>query len=103
MPGDAEPLKPDCAAQRLHTFVLDVHEEPDTLMRVLGPFAVQEARITGIRLDPGPAGLSIAIEASGMSPERAELIARRLDGLAAVRRVGHGWRSIPYALPKETG
>lgn len=99
---DAKPLKRPCDA-RLHTFVVDVHEQPDTLIRVLGPFAVQEARITAIRLDPGPAGLSIAIEASGVSDDRAQLIARRLDGLAAVRRVGLGWRGAPYALPKETG
>lgn len=99
---DAKPLKRPCDA-RLHTFVVDVHEQPDTLIRVLGPFAVQEARITSIRLDPGPAGLSIAIEASGVSDDRAQLIARRLDGLAAVRRVGLGWRGAPYALPKETG
>lgn len=102
MPGDAKPLK-RLDGDRLHTFVVEVHEKPDTLIRVLGPFAVQEARITGIRLDPGPAGLSIAIEASGVSAERAQLIARRLDGLAAVRSVGLGWRSAPYALPKETG
>ena len=102
MPDDAKPLKPDGVADRLHTFVVDVHEEADTLIRVLGPFAVQEARIMGIRLDPGPAGLSIAIEASGVTPERAELIARRLGGLAAVRCVGHGWRNAPYAFPKET-
>ena len=103
MPDDAKPSKRACPAGRLHTFIVDVHEEPDTLMRVLGPFAVQEARITGIRLDPSPVGLSIAIEASGLSPERADLIARRLGSLAAVRRVGLGWRDAPYALPKETG
>ncbi len=103
MPDDAKPLKPACGSGRLHTFVVEVDEAADTLIRVLGPFAVQEARITGLRLDPGPAGLSIAIEASGVTPERAELIARRLDALAAVRRVGLGWRSDPYAFPKETG
>lgn len=102
MPDDADPLKRE-THDRLHTFVVDAHEESDTLIRVLGPFAVQEARITGIRLDATPRGLSIAIEASGVSSERAELIARRLDGLAAVRSVGLGWRHVPYALPKETG
>ncbi|MDO9338445.1 MAG: hypothetical protein Q7T61_18785 [Caulobacter sp.] len=102
MPDDAEPLKRP-GEDRLHTFVVDVHEQVDTLIRVLGPFAVQEARITSIRLDPGPAGLSIAIEARGVSAERAALIARRLDSLAAVRRVGLGWRDAPYPLPKETG
>jgi hypothetical protein len=78
---------------RLHTFVIEAAEEHDLLMRVLGPFAVQEARIDAIRLDRDDRGVSIAIEASGVSDQRAALIARRLDGLAAVRSVGLGWRS----------
>jgi len=86
-----DPAKPVCG--RLHTFVVETAPETDILMRVLGPFAVQEAVIAGIRLDHGQDGLSIFIEASGISQTRAELIGRRLEALAAVRQVGRGWRN----------
>ncbi|MBI1405354.1 MAG: hypothetical protein GC145_04425 [Caulobacter sp.] len=77
---------------RLHTFVVAAAAESDILIRVLGPFAVQEATIADIRLDRRAGGLVIAIEASGVSDARAELIGRRLEALAAVRSVGRGWR-----------
>jgi ACT domain-containing protein len=76
-----------------HTFIVEVADDPGMLIRVLGPFAVQEAQITAIRLDHGARGVSIAIEASGVTADRAALIARRLQGLAAVRAVGLGWKS----------
>lgn len=86
-----EAARPDDG--RLHTFVVEAAAGTDVLLRVLGPFAVQEAVITDIRLDHRAGGLSIAIEAAGVSEARAALIGRRLEGLAAVRRVGRGWRA----------
>jgi hypothetical protein len=38
---------------------------------------------------------SILIEASGVSDERADLIARQLEALISVRSIGLGWRSAP--------
>lgn len=81
-----------------HTFVVEAAGEPDVLMRVLGPFAVQEATITDLRLDRRDDTLRLFIEAGGVGDDRAALIARRLEGLAAVRGVAFGWRSadLPY-------
>lgn len=79
---------------RVHTFVVETVSAPDILMRVLAPFAVQEATISGIRLDHHDPGLSITIEAEGVSEARAALIGRRLEALAAVRGVGRGWRGV---------
>ena len=89
---DEDPLK-------RHTFVVEAAGEPDVLLRVLGPFAVQEATITDLRLDRTGGSVSLFIEACGMGDDRALLIARRLEGLAAVRGVAFGWRNADRPYP----
>ncbi|HYE46173.1 MAG TPA: hypothetical protein VEA44_10420 [Caulobacter sp.] len=89
---DEDPLK-------RHTFVVEAAGGPDVLLRVLGPFALQEATITDLRLDRRADAVSLFIEASGVTDARAALIARRLEGLAAVRGVGLGWRSGDRSYP----
>lgn len=82
-----------------HTFVVEAAGEPDVLLRVLGPFALQEATITDLRLDRQANALRLFIEASGVGDDRAALIARRLERLAAVRGVAFGWRSADRPYP----
>ncbi|MBX3481129.1 MAG: hypothetical protein KF842_12080 [Caulobacter sp.] len=94
---DDKPESDKSEPDKLHTFVVETVAAPDILMRVLAPFAVQEAMITDIRIDHLSPGLSIAIEAAGVSEARAALIGRRLEALAAVRAVGRGWRGLPPA------
>ncbi len=87
-----EPGKP---GDRQRLFLIETGREGDALIRILGPFAAQSARITDIRLDSQDARQTILIEASGVSDERADLIARQLEALISVRSIGLGWRSMP--------
>ena len=87
-----EPGKP---GERQRLFLIEAGREADVLIRILGPFATQSAQITDIRLDSQDERQSILIEASGVSDERADLIARQLEALISVRSIGLGWRSAP--------
>jgi hypothetical protein len=78
---------------RRHCFVVEALDAPDTLVRVLTPFAVQGARLTGVVLDPAPGALAIRIEADGLDSKRADTLLRRLRGLPAVTAVALGWRT----------
>ena len=80
---------------RQRLFLIETGREADALILVLGPFAAQAAQINGIRLDRQGERQSIHIEASGVSDERASLIARQLEALISVRSIGLGWRSAP--------
>lgn len=77
---------------RRHCFVVDAVEAPDTLVRVLTPFAVQGARLMSVVLGRAGAGLQIRVEADGLDDERAETLTRRLRGLPSVEAVAVGWR-----------
>lgn len=74
-------------------FLIEAHAEPDALARVLNPFAVQGADLAEAVLSRSHDGLTIRIEAEGLTADRAETLLRRLQGLAAVRRAGLGWRT----------
>ncbi|MDH4385710.1 MAG: hypothetical protein QE280_09710 [Caulobacter sp.] len=80
---------------RQRLFLIETGHEADSLIRILRPFATQEAQIIGIRLDRQGEGQSILIEARGVSDERAAVIARQLEALVSVRSIGLGWKSMP--------
>jgi hypothetical protein len=74
-------------------FLVEAHAVPDALLRVLDPFAVQGAELAEAMLTRDADGVTIRLEAEGLTPERAEGLLRRLQRLAAVRRAGMGWRA----------
>ena len=82
---------------RRHCFVVEAADEFDALVRVLTPFAVQEARLANVTLDQGPHGLRIRIEADGLSSQRAETLLQRLRGMPVVLGVAIGWRQPQMA------
>ena len=84
-------------AHRRHCFVVEAADEFDALVRVLTPFAVQEAQLSSVTLDHGPHGLRIRIEADGLSSQRAETLLQRLRGMPVVLGVAIGWRQPQVA------
>lgn len=80
-------------AGRRYAFVIEAAAAPDTLARVLTLFAVQPLTLASVSMAQGDAGCFIRIEADGLDGDRAQTLLRRLDGLAAVQRVGLGWRT----------
>ena len=88
--------EPGQSGQRRRLFLIKADDGTDRLIRLLGPFAAQSARITEIRLEgPGQPGegQSILIEAIGVCEERAALIAGQLGALPWVSAIGLGWKS----------
>jgi hypothetical protein len=80
---------------RRHCFLVETHDAPDALVRVLTLFAVQGADLAAVGLTRAQAGLSIRIEADGLGEGRAELLVARLGGLpscAASAWAGAAWR-----------
>ncbi|MBQ1542197.1 hypothetical protein C5708_15875 [Caulobacter sp. CCUG 60055] len=80
------------AAVRRYWFILYVHDEPDALMRVLGPFTVRQVRLSGVTLDRQGEVVCIQIEVEAVAPALADRLARLLEGMPVVRGVGLGWR-----------
>lgn len=79
------------------TFLVEAAAGPDLLVRVLGPFALNEAEVTDIRLERRAAAVSLVIETVELGEDRTERIAGRLRALPAVRSVGTGWRAAPIS------
>lgn len=86
------------AAEARHTFLVEAHAEIDILVRVLGPFAVQGARIVGAELTEREGQVAIRIEVMDLAVGRAELLMTRLRALPAVIGVGLGWRAAARVL-----
>ena len=76
-------------------FIVDAPDSDDALMRVLGCFAVQQARLVDTRAVVDGARLSMRIVAQGLSPGRVELLRRRISELPLSATVSVGWRSRP--------
>ena len=74
-----------------HLFILETRNEDDALLRVLGCFAVQQARLLETRAVADGAMLSMRIVARGLSPNRAELLRHRLCELPLSAQVSVGW------------
>ena len=78
-------------------FIVDAPDRDDALMRVLGCFAVQQARLVETRAVVHGARLSMRIVAQGLSPRRVELLRRRISELPLAATVSVGWRSCKVA------
>ncbi len=75
------------------TFLIEALPQGDILLRVLGPFAVQGARVLVMEAAQGADRTSIRIEVGDMDADTAAQLADRLQGMPAVRAVGVGWRA----------
>jgi putative lipoic acid-binding regulatory protein len=82
---------------RRHCFVVEAREAPDTLVRLLTPFAVQAAALTGVVSSAAGGVLSVRIEVDGLPAERADRLLRQLRGMPVVLGVALGWRSLAIA------
>lgn len=82
---------------RRYGFVVEACAEPDALVRVLTPFAVQGAVLSEVSLVRGERGLSIRLETEGLDEDRAALLLQRLKNLPVVIRAGLGWRAVASA------
>jgi hypothetical protein len=71
----------------LNTFVVEIDDAPDALIRVLGAFAVQQARFAGVRHDAVLGRARTVVEVTGLDAARARLLAARLAQMACVRDV----------------
>jgi len=74
-------------------FFIEAHDETDALIRVLTPLAVQGAQLVQVSQGRAAEGVSIYVEAQGLSAGRAETVLRRLQGMPVVLRVAMGWRT----------
>jgi hypothetical protein len=68
-------------------FRIEADPDLDVLLRILGPFAVQGAQLVDVRHVLTEAGAWTVIEATGLEPERAELLRLRLLQVPSVRGV----------------
>ncbi|MDB5432782.1 MAG: hypothetical protein JWP35_3898 [Caulobacter sp.] len=76
-----------------HVFLIEMDAAPDALMRALGPFALHDASVTGLELNHRGERMELRVEATGVCPEVAAHLGRKLDALPMVRGVGLGWRA----------
>lgn len=76
-----------------HVFLIEMDAAPDALLRVLGPFALQGAMVTGLDLNRREGRMELRIEAEGVEAQAADQLGRRLEALPIVRTVGVGWRA----------
>ena len=76
-------------------FLIEMEGGADALLRVLGPFAVQGATVTGLDLRTSPGGVELRIEAGGLGEQPALQLGAKLRGLPVVRTVGLGWLAGP--------
>jgi len=86
----ADPVLAAAPLRRL--FVIEADGAADALLRILEPFALQQARLATVAMEPAGGGLQVRIEADDLCDQRAERLRRRLEALPAVRSVALGWR-----------
>lgn len=90
----ASPLPaPPAAIPLRRLFVIETDGAADALLRVLEPFALQQASLALVEMAPADGALRIRIEADALCDQRADRLRRRLEGLPAVRSVALGWRA----------
>ena len=81
---------PPAPARR--TFLIEAQAGADVVLRVLGPFAVQDVDILTMEASRDLGRISIRIEAGGLAEATAQGLADRLRAMPAVTGVGLGWR-----------
>jgi hypothetical protein len=88
---------PPAAAQasttgRRHLFLIECPDDPDALVRLLGLFAVQQARLLTVAANAAAGRLAARIEVEGLSQDRAHHLCLRLRALPLATTVSLGWR-----------
>ena len=85
----------DCAWGRAErrTFLIEASPETDILLRVLGLFAVRDARVLTLEAAESAEQTSIRIEVGAIDADAAGRLVARLREMPAVRTVGAGWRA----------
>jgi hypothetical protein len=86
-----------------HVFLVEGLDAVDALLRVLGPFAVQSARLAEVRFEVENGRIAVRVEAEGLSQDRADCLRRRLQQLPVVTAVSLGWRGTGQTSPLATG
>ena len=79
-------------AQSGYEFHVEADADGDVLLRILGLFAVQGARLADVRHRQTEASAWSVIEVTGLAPDRAELLRLRLSQVTAIRTVRLGAR-----------
>lgn len=79
-------------AGRRHLYLIECPDAADALVRVLGLFAVQQARLTTLAAHAADGRLAARIEVEGLTPDRAQHLCLRLKQLPLVTSVSLGWR-----------
>jgi hypothetical protein len=82
---------------RRHCFVVEAREAPDTLVRLLTPFAVQAAELASVTCSAGGGVISVRIEADRLDAQRAERLLHLLRSMPVVLGVALGWREAASA------
>ncbi len=82
---------PPAPARR--TFLIEARSGADVVLRVLGPFAVQDVDILAMEAVQDLGRIAIRIEAAGLAETAAQCLADRLRAMPAVTGVGLGWRA----------
>jgi hypothetical protein len=73
-------------------FLVEAHNGADTLLRVLGCFAVQQAELVETHSQIEGERLSMRIVVQGLSPSRVDQLRRRIGELPMAASVSVGWR-----------
>ncbi|HEX7759444.1 MAG TPA: hypothetical protein VF459_08080 [Caulobacteraceae bacterium] len=86
-------MTPGSAPVPRRLFLIESAPASDALIRILEPFALQQASLAAVALDAAPGALRVRVEADGLSDMRAETLRRRLAKLPLVTSVALGWRA----------
>ena len=84
---------PAAPAATRYVFVVDAADGADTLMRVLGVFAVQQAKVSALSFASKGGRATVRLEAEALERQRAEHVRLRIAQLPAVSNVAFGWRA----------
>lgn len=74
-------------------FLIESAPATDALIRILEPFALQQATLATVALEGAGAAVRIRVEADGLTEARAETLRRRLAMLPLVTSVALGWQA----------
>ena len=88
------PTWPQSLPEGRHIFLIEMDAAPDSLMRALGPFALQGASVTGLELTNTDGRMALRVEATGVCGDVAARLRHRLGALPCVRGVGLGWSAL---------
>lgn len=73
-------------------FLIEGLDADDALLRVLGVFAVQQARVQAVAFTVADGRFALRLEAEGLAEQRTRHLRVRLETLPQVASVSMGWR-----------